>query len=85
MFLSNLISNLRSSLSHLSEIVGDAYDGGGGCLKDKTTLINSSKSVFSGGDIINAFWKWNDLTSYIIALVVFAILAGIITYMFTPV
>ncbi|CAD5205769.1 unnamed protein product [Bursaphelenchus okinawaensis] len=35
------------------------------------------------GHLISAFWKWNDLTSFVVALVLFSIVTAIITYLFS--
>jgi hypothetical protein len=42
-------------------------------------------SYFAEGDLIRAFWKWNDLASFIVALLAFTVVAGVITYFFTRV
>uniref|UniRef100_A0A915DGR2 PQ-loop repeat-containing protein 1 n=1 Tax=Ditylenchus dipsaci TaxID=166011 RepID=A0A915DGR2_9BILA len=38
---------------------------------------------FSGGNFLKSFWKWNDLTSYVFALILFTILAAIVTAIFS--
>lgn len=40
------------------------------------------KSIWKG-DVFSAFWKWNDLSSFIVALGAFTLLASIITVIFT--
>jgi uncharacterized protein with PQ loop repeat len=48
----------------------------------KTVSKNQRKSVWKG-DLVSAFWKWNDLTSYLGVLAGFTVVASIITAIFT--
>jgi uncharacterized protein with PQ loop repeat len=48
----------------------------------KMTPPSQRTSVWKG-DIISAFWKWNDLSSFIAALLAFTAVAGLITYFCT--
>jgi len=45
------------------------------------TPLSKQKSIWKG-DILNAFWKWDDLSSYIITLLAFSLASGTVTYFF---
>jgi len=45
------------------------------------TPLSEQTSIWKG-NIIRAFWKWDDLSSYIFTLLAFALVSGTVTYFF---
>ncbi|KAI6208802.1 PQ-loop repeat-containing protein 1 [Aphelenchoides besseyi] len=50
---------------------------------NKKMLPASQRKSIWKGDFVNAFWKWNDLSSFVAALAIFTVIASIVTFFFT--
>ncbi|KAI6204080.1 hypothetical protein M3Y94_00631100 [Aphelenchoides besseyi] len=50
---------------------------------NKKMLPASQRKSLWKGDFVNAFWKWNDLSSFVAALGIFTVIASVVTFFFT--